>query len=92
MDFYSLARVLGALALVLGLLVVALWAVRRFNISLPGSLASRQDKRLAVVEQLSIDAKRKLLLLRRDGREHLILISAESALLIEAGIEPGSRP
>jgi flagellar biogenesis protein FliO len=91
-DFYSLARVLGALALVLGLLVVALWVVRRFNISLPGSLASRQDKRLAVVEHLSIDAKRKLLLLRRDGREHLVLVSADGALLIEAGIEPGSRP
>lgn len=87
MDFYAVARVLGSLAVVLGLLVVALWAVRRFNITLPGSLAARQDKRLAVMEQLSIDPKRKLLLLRRDGREHLILVGPEGPLLIEAGID-----
>jgi flagellar protein FliO/FliZ len=33
-----------------------------------------------------IDGKRRLVLLRRDGTEHLVLLGPDSALLIERGI------
>ena len=51
------------------------------------------ERRLALIEVRPIDAKRKLVLLRRDDREHLVLLGATGDLLIESGIEaPPSRP
>ena len=47
----------------------------------------RRDKRLGVVETASVDARRKLLLVRRDDVEHLIMIGGPLDLLIETGIK-----
>ncbi len=43
--------------------------------------------RLSVTEVQSVDARRKLVLVRRDDREHLILLNGDRDLLIESGIE-----
>lgn len=88
MDMIGLLRMLGALVTVLGLLVGALWMVRRYNIVLPGAARARTERRLEVVERLAIDPRRSLALLRRDGREHLVLLSPEGHMLIESGIVP----
>ena len=76
MTILALLRMFGALAIVLGLLAGALWAVRRFDIRLPGRLGAggAPDKRLEVVERLTVDQKRSLLLVRRDNVEHLVLL------------------
>jgi hypothetical protein len=89
-DGIALVRALGALLAVLGILCGALWAVRRFNIILPGAGAGRPDRRLAVVERLSLDPRRSIALLRRDGVEHLILLAPEGHLVIESRINAGA--
>lgn len=89
MDLIPLLRSVGALLLVLGLMAGALWAVRRFNISLPRTLGARPDKRLCVVERLSLDQKRSLALVRLDGAEHLVLIAPEGNLLLGRGQATG---
>lgn len=78
-----LLRTLGALLTVLGLLAGGLWAVRRWGLVLP---SRRPDRRLALVEKLALDPRRSLALVRRDGREHLILLAPEGAILLERGI------
>ncbi len=45
--------------------------------------------RIAVVEALQVDDDRELLLVRRDGVEHLLLIGGDNDLLVESGIEGG---
>ncbi len=50
----------------------------------------RPEKRLGVVEQTSVDNRRKLLLIRRDGVEHLILTGGPVDVVIETGI--GATP
>lgn len=85
MDLLAVLRMMGSLALVLGLLFAALWAVRRFNVRLPGA-ASAGARRLELVERTAIDPKRSVVLLRRDGREHLLLIAPDGHLVIESGI------
>lgn len=90
-DGFALIRTLGALLTVLGLLAGALWAVRRYGLVLPGAGLARADKRLAVVERLSLDPRRSLALLRRDGVEHLVLLAPEGHLVIESSIV-GSAP
>ena len=89
-DGIALVRALGALFAVLGILCGALWAVRRFNIILPGAGAGRPDRRLAVVERLSLDPRRSIALLRRDGVEHLVLLAPEGHLVIESRINAGA--
>ncbi len=86
MTFLALLRMVGALALVLGGLAGALWAVRRFDLRLPGriGLAPRPERRLALVERLAVDPRRSLVLVRRDGREHLLLIAPEGHVVVEA--------
>ncbi|WP_010161081.1 FliO/MopB family protein [Sphingomonas sp. PAMC 26617] len=86
MTLLPLLRMVGALALVLGGLAGALWAVRRFDLRLPGRIgaAPRRDRRLELVERLTVDPRRSVLLIRRDGREHLLLIAPEGHVVIEA--------
>ena len=47
---------------------------------------TRVEPRLSVVEQTSVDNRRKLLLVRRDGVEHLIMTGGPVDIVIETGI------
>ena len=47
----------------------------------------KQKKRLNIVEILPVHAKRRLMLIRRDDKEHLIMLGAERDLLIEQNID-----
>ncbi|MGE0765304.1 MAG: hypothetical protein AB7L90_02470 [Hyphomicrobiaceae bacterium] len=78
---------------VLVLVVLAgLWVMRN---SLGGQspmvalFGPRPEKRLAVVEHASVDGRRRLVLVRRDNVEHLIMTGGPVDVLIEAGIEAG---
>ncbi|USI72000.1 flagellar biosynthetic protein FliO [Sphingomonas morindae] len=84
MEAADLMRALGALALVLGLLAGALWAVRRFDLRLPGGVGGRAGARLALVERLALDNRHTLVLLRRDAAEHLLLLGPGQPLLVDS--------
>lgn len=96
MDFLSLLRTLGALGVVLGLLAGALWAVRRYDIKLPGGMigglmgTGTAQRRIELVERLPIDARRSVALIRRDNKEHLVMIAPEGLLMLETAI--ASKP
>ena len=86
MELDVIFRFFFALLFTLSLIGMLYWGIRRFGlIRFPnyGSL----EKRLLIIEVLKIDAKNKLVLLKRDSREHLILLSQESSLLIESPIK-----
>lgn len=85
MELIALLRMFGGLVTVLGLLAGALWVVRRYDIKLPGRfLTGGTEKRLALVERLAIDGRRSVALIRRDGREHLVLIAPEGLLMLDS--------
>ena len=88
MDFGVYFKFLLALAFVLGLIGALAWGARRFGLA--GRLAPNSGpvRRLAVVEVLTLDARRKLVLLSRDGTEYLVLLGAGQDLLLEGGIVP----
>jgi hypothetical protein len=48
----------------------------------------RPEPRLGVIEQASVDARRRLVLIRRDGIEHLIMTGGPVDVVIETGIQP----
>lgn len=81
MDFVSYLKFTLALGLVLALFGVAAWAAKRY---LPGvRVGVRAGRRLSVVEVLMLDTRRRLVLVRRDGVEHLILLGATTETVIE---------
>ena len=92
MDSGSLVNAALALGFVLGLIVLLAWVVRRLNL-VPGMGAlKRAGKRLSVVEMTPIDVRHKLVLVRRDGAEHLLLLGAQTNVVVETGIAPPAEP
>jgi flagellar protein FliO/FliZ len=90
LDLYG--RFLLALVFVVALIGVLAWLARRFNLG-NRAFATGGNRRLAIVETAPLDAKRRLLLVRRDNVEHLVLLGPDRALLIEGGIrEAASAP
>jgi len=55
-----------------------------------GLFGARAERRLEVVEQASVDARRRLILIRRDEVEHLIMTGGPVDVVIETGI--GAKP
>jgi flagellar protein FliO/FliZ len=86
MDITALLRTLGGLGVVLGMLGAALWIVRRYDIALPGRIGARTGRRMELVERVALDAKRAVVLLRRDDHEHLFLLAGDQATVIESRI------
>ena len=84
MDLLDIARYLGALLLVLGLIGFAGLAARRFG--LPGLAKPASARRLKIVESLMISPRQRLVLVRRDDVEHLVMICPDGASVIEASI------
>jgi flagellar protein FliO/FliZ len=89
-DLYL--RFLFALAGIVALIVVLAFLARRFGL-VRGLAGGGTARRLAVVEVTAVDAKRRLVLLRRDDTEHLVLLGPDSAIVVESGIAaPRSSP
>src|SRR5213596_185942 len=78
---------LFAFIAVLALIGLAAWLVRRFANSRLGANTSRgRMPRLAVIDAAAVDGRRRLVLVRRDNIEHLIMIGGPSDLVVESNI------
>jgi flagellar protein FliO/FliZ len=94
MDVLDLGRYCGALLLVAALLGFAWLAARKYGgaggsssfAGLAGFLTPNTQRRLSVVETMTMGPRHKLYLLRRDGVEHLIVIGPDGASVVENGI------
>lgn len=56
-----------------------------------GSFLRGRERRLGVVEAASVDGRRKLILLRRDDVEHLIMTGGPVDVVVETGIQSPSH-
>lgn len=80
-------RFLVAFLVVLGLIGITAWAVRRFGTGRLGGGSTRgRQPRLAVIDYASVDARRQLVLVRRDNVEHLLMIGGPTDVVVEANI------
>ncbi len=85
MESTAYLQVMLSLLLVLGLILGAGWLAQRYGF---GAMAARVGgrRRLSVIEAAAVDSKRRLVLVRRDDVEHLILIGGGHDILLESGI------
>ena len=74
-----------ALVAVLALAVLGLWLLK-LTMKSTSTLGRGRNRRLAVVDQLQIDARRQLLIIRRDDVEHVIMTGGGQDVVVETGI------
>ena len=86
MEFSDYLRFIFALIFVLALIGILTAVARRFGFGYASSKKSGNLKRLAIVEVMPVDAKRRLVLLKRDSTEHLVLLGVSSDLIVESSI------
>ncbi len=85
MDNVDPLRILTSFGIVLaliGLMALALRFItqRKMNFG----FKTVQSGRLQVIESRMIDGRRKMVLIKRDNREHLLLLSADKETVIES--------
>ena len=80
------ARFFIAFLVVLALIGLTAWLVRRFGASRLGGAARGRQPRLAVIDAASVDGRRRLVLIRRDNIEHLLMIGGPTDVVIEPNI------
>jgi hypothetical protein len=80
------AKFFIAFVVVLALIGLTAWLVRRFSSNRLGSAARGRQPRLAVIDTAAVDGRRRLVLIRRDNVEHLLMIGGPTDLVVEPSI------
>src|SRR5258705_291040 len=76
-----------AFVAVLALIGLAAWLVRRFAGNRLGANTNRgRMPRLAVIDAAAVDGRRRLVLVRRDNIEHLLMIGGPTDIVVESNI------
>src|ERR1700760_4429838 len=81
LAFVAVLALIGALA----------WLVRRFAGNRLGANTNRgRMPRLAVIDAAAVDGRRRLVLVRRDNVEHLLMIGGPTDIVVEPNIVRGA--
>src|ERR1700749_3114155 len=76
-----------AFVVVLGLMGLGFFLVRRFASNRLGANTNRgRMPRLAVIDAAAVDGRRRLVLVRRDNVEHLLMIGGPTDIVVEPNI------
>lgn len=85
MDVYLFLKALAAFVFVMSLMVGMHWVLKRSGLASPMGTGGKA-KRLKVVETLALDTRRRLVLVRRDNQEHLIVLGQGRETVVETNI------
>jgi flagellar protein FliO/FliZ len=92
-DMPLAVRFFFAFVIVLALIGLTAFLVRRFGGERLGASSSRgRQPRLAVIDAAAVDGRRRLILIRRDNVEHLLMIGGPSDVVVEANIVRAGAP
>ncbi len=91
MDIQQISLVGLALVFVIGLIWLFGQVGQRFGLGTP-MVGRPGNRRLRVVESAALDPKRRLLLVRRDDTEHLLLLGPAGEVVVETGIPMAEAP
>ncbi|MFC4270527.1 hypothetical protein GQF03_02110 [Sneathiella chungangensis] len=86
MEPVQYLKYIVGLIVVLGLIALIALLARRLGMVPRASRDPSAPKRLSITDVIAIDAKRRLILVKRDDREHLLLLGPERDLVVERNI------
>lgn len=87
-ESLSWPRIALAFAVVAGLLALlglALKYAKVRGLRMPG--IAGKDQRLKIVESFALDVRRRLVIVRCDGAEHLLLLGGSQDLIVEKNLQ-----
>ena len=88
MEFSGYLRFLLALIFVIGLIGVFSIIARRMGLGFPTTAIKKSaGRRLSVQEVVPLDGRRRMVLIRRDDTEHLIVLGPNSETVVESNIK-----
>lgn len=85
MEITDYLRFVFALGFVIALIGLLAFAAKRYGMGYR-RVTKAGIRRLAISEIMPLDSKRRLVLIKRDNKEHLIVIGGTHDLLVEANI------
>lgn len=83
MAALDILRIVFSLIVVLSLIGITAFLLKRFGVTALANGVARK-RRLAISETLAIDSRRRLMIVKCDGAEHLLLLGANSETVISA--------
>ncbi len=86
MDLHDYLKFIAALLFVLGLMGGLALILRRLGYG-AASMVPADKRRLKIIEILPLDARRKAVLLSRDGVEHLVILGGTGETVVETNIQ-----
>lgn len=92
-DLTSIATYVAAFVFVIALIAIGAWLLKGLTGrggNKTGSFLRGRERRLGVVEAANVDGRRKLVLIRRDDTEHLIMTGGPVDVVVETGIKTPS--
>ncbi|MCA8890137.1 MAG: FliO/MopB family protein [Parvularculaceae bacterium] len=91
MDMFEIARIIFALAAVVGMIGLAAIVARKLGLG-DGSMNFNRHRRLSLVEVLPLDNRRRAAIIRCDGREHFVILNPNNVTVIERSIPAAEAP
>ncbi len=88
MEIFEFLRFASALVFVLALIGSLGWMVRHFKLAERFASFGPATRRLKVIESLPLDPRRRLLIVRRDDTEHLLVTGPSGEIVVETHIIP----
>ncbi|MEZ0223769.1 MAG: flagellar biosynthetic protein FliO [Alphaproteobacteria bacterium] len=85
MDMTLSLKAIAAFVFVMGLMYLLSWGIRKLGLN-GQSLLPGAKRRLKIVEYLPLDARRRLVLVRRDQKEFLLVLGPQGETVVEGNI------
>lgn len=86
-ELPEILRLFAAMAFVLSLMFGLAFILKRLGLSGVPAI-STQKRRLKLIESLSLDSRRRAVLIQRDDKQHLVILGPNSETIVETNIKP----
>ncbi len=82
-NILRLVMALGVVLLLMGGLALVM---KKLGLSTNSSIKTSDKRRLKVMESLPLDARRRLVIVKCDNKEHLVILGANSECIIDKDV------
>ena len=89
-DLPDFIRVIIALSLVIGLMGALAFVLKKMGLATDTLVKTGDKQRLKIIESLPLDARRRLIIVQCDDKEHLIVLGNNTETIVDKNISPTS--
>jgi flagellar protein FliO/FliZ len=86
-DNVSYLKFFSALLFVLGLIGGIALLAKKLGMGNRGPMRRDKNSRLSIIETMQLDAKRRIILIRRDDKEYMLLIGGVTELVVDGNLK-----